>query len=187
MVLFWSDVLGQVKFFACPVDHHLTPTSLHTQPHIDGCNTCFLIMAWLSTVCSSCHLQKHNCTRIQNMTVTFLLFPTLIIMNMYIIKMQVSPRTHDYCRILVMSKLWSIICDPLSKNQPSSYLVVFWEILFWNIQPTWALYCACVLSSKIRSYLHSYLLVFIIIIANNLHLWWLNFMVFLLSFSAISK
>ena len=45
---------------------------------------------------------------------------------------------------------------------------------------TSALYCACVLSSKI----FSYLLVFTI--GNLLYLWWLNFMAFLPSISAIS-
>ena len=28
----------------------------------------------------------------------------------------------------------SLICDSPSENQPSLHLVVFWEILFWNIQ-----------------------------------------------------
>ena len=75
------------------------------------------------------------------------------------------------------------ICDSPSENQPCLHLVVFRETLFWNIQLqklTPALYCACVFSSKILSYL----LVFII--ANLLYLWWLNFMVFSLSLSAVS-
>ena len=39
------------------------------------------------------------------------------------------------------------ICDPPSKNHPCSHSVIFWKILFRNVQPTSAWYCACVLSS----------------------------------------
>ena len=61
-----------------------------------------------------------------------------------------------------------------------TYVAVFQEIPFWNIQLTSALYCTCVLSNKILSYL------LVSIIANPLYLWWLNFMVFLPSFSNIN-
>ena len=61
----------------------------------------------------------------------------------------------------------------ISRNTVLKYLVTYKN-------PTSALYCACVLSGEMLSYL----LVFII--ANLLYLKWLNFMYFLPSLSAIS-
>ena len=89
-----------------------------------------------------------------------------------------------HMHINVKFKLSCIICDPPSESKPYLHLVIFWEIPFWNIQlqknqPQLCIEPVCV-SSKILSYL----LVFII--ANLLYLWWLNFMVFLTSVSAIS-